>query len=250
MQLRKVAELFNEKHHTGYSIFWANILPQKRDLLHIDLSIQEKAYLDDKPSLKAQLPTVKATLKDIITFIEFQYMKDKSLEGNIYYGYLVRLYTHILGQILGSNMYNAIKRLVFNEVLSQVSKAGDRDAANMSANINIILQQVKAFVLNDKLNGENMNFLYVLKALNRDELSKFEEINKMKSEDELFDMLTKKLEKLPPSLNVLEPFKDNLLPYYKTLYSSVFKHMNNMMRNYHKFILNQYRGLTVLEELL
>lgn len=251
MQLRKVAEMFNNKYHAGYSVFWDNVLKSEKQqyLIHIDTSIREKELLSPNTAL-TEFQKFKSILSPIVTFIEFQYIKDKSLEGNVYYGYLTRLYTHILGQILGANMYNAIKRLVFNEVLSKISQSGDTKAANISQTINTVLSELKEFIVSDKLNDKNMNFLYVLKALNREELSKFEEVNRLKSEDEIFDMVTRRLEKLSPSLNITETFKDNLLPYYRVLYSSVFKHLNNMMRNYHKFILNQHRGLTVLEKLV
>jgi hypothetical protein len=210
--LEKIADICNQNYHAGYEVFWDYMIKNKignllNDKTHIGLS---KVNQDT---------TILTKLNSIVTFIEFQFYEDKTLEGNIYYGYLARLYTHLMAYIVGQNFYNAIELMVVKNITSTV-----RDQSIIDN-----LKEIKDYIVGKDDN--HLAYQYVVRKMGYNS----------KSEDEVFDKINETLEKI----GMTGDYQQYLLPYYRTLYRIVFEYLNRMMRNYHKFILNQYRGLQV-----
>jgi hypothetical protein len=87
------------------------------------------------------------------------------------------------------------------------------------------LDNVKKFIINE------MPSKYVQRKMGYDPLS----------EDELFDDVNKLL----ISTEISDKYNNHLLPYFRSLYNMVYSYLDRMLRNYHKFILNQHRGIEV-----
>ena len=234
LQLRKTAQLFNQQYHLGYSVFWNNMIAKLNDCIHIKASIDERNNFDFN-----NIASITNKLKPIVQFIEFQHYEDKTLDGNIYYGYLVRLYTHIIGQILGSNFYNAIEKTVITNLMSELHTSTSTNTGPGLSNIDIRKQnivnkikEVKNFIINDIQNKDSLAYLYVTRSMGYDTTPV----------DDVFEQVAIKLD----TLKLADDYKTHLLPYYRTLYRIVFEYLHKMMRNYHKFILNQNRGLKTI----
>jgi chemotaxis protein histidine kinase CheA len=217
LELRKLAEIFNKKYHMGYAVFWDHMIKKNmKTIKHVNVSIDEANNPDTITNLEPLLRTY-------VQFIEFQYYEDKTLDGNIYYGYLVRLYTHLLGQILGNNFYNAIESMV-------ISKLDGSEDVNK---IKTSMGNIKKYIVNDIQNETSLAYNYVMRRMEYDSTP----------EEEVFERVGIMLS--DGSLDKDNNYKNHLLPYYRTLYRIVFDYLNKMLRNYHKFILNQYRGVQV-----
>ena len=104
-------------------------------------------------------------------------------------------------------------------------------------NIKQQLLILNKFLINNKLDKTNINYLYITDPIP-------ESVLKNKIKEILLQIY------LPGEIELINTFETVLLPRYRDLYRITYKYLKMFMENYHKFIYNQYHGLDILILLL
>jgi hypothetical protein len=219
-------------------------------LVHIDKSIELKKLLIDLKQLENknnkfnipeykkdtiqkkinELVKIKNKLKHYLKFINIRFNTN---EKNTYNIFLQKIYVHTLANIIGLDFYLRIEELIINHYINSNVNLDNQNTDNIKQQLLIL----NKFLINNKLDKTNINYLYITDPIP-------ESVLKNKIKEILLQIY------LPGEIEVINIFETVVLPKYRDLYKITYKYLKMFILNYHKFIYNQYHGLNILLLLL
>ena len=246
-----------EKQDFGlYGSYWINYEKNKtitKILNHINVSIQLKMLLKklntieidkhkdkfnlplyEKKNIKDEIDKLKLIMNKLEYYLKFINIRFNTNKNNAYNLFLDKIYVHVLANIIGVDFYLRIEELIINHYMNSSSKLDDN---NNNVTIKEQLKSLNNLLINNKLDGTNINYLY---------------ITEKNPESVLKDKIKEILQTIfvPSDKELIYTFETVVLPKYRDLYKIIYKYLQMFISNYHKFIYNQYHGLEILVLLL
>jgi hypothetical protein len=245
------AKILENKEFGLYGSYWKNNNTNKNILDHIkeskelkkilkELNTIEKSndnyklpYYDKKDIQKKinELTAIKTKLERYLQFINIRFNTNKD---NAYDVFLDKIYVHVLANIIGVDFYLRIEELIVKHYMNSSINLTDN---NNNIIIKEQLQPLNKLLINNKLDGTNINYLYISEPIPESVLK-----NKIK------EILENSF--LPNNIEIINIFETVVLPKYRDLYKITYKYLQMFISNYHKFIYNQYHELEILLLLL
>jgi hypothetical protein len=236
------AKVKDSKNYTNY---WNTRKNRINETPHYKLLKKEKEFLskikqtikDDVAEFKiddiGELKDVKKGLEKYLGFVNFAYNQPKKLEDNLYYNFLVKLYTHIISKTIGKNMYISIKQIIVREYSKQTIKVETEKLLQY-------LKEIQKLLTSDRIIADNINYKYIVRFLKL----KDDEKNQ---EDVFYDFI--QILRKEDNLKIVDMIETYIIPYYIELYEIVVRNLHKTLLNYHKYIYNHYKGVTILIDL-
>jgi hypothetical protein len=192
---------------------------------------------DNKIEITKNIKEIEEINKIFEHYLKFINIRFNSNKDNAYTIFLNKIYVHVLANIIGVDFYLTMEELIVKYYLDKGAiidnPANPANVDNIKNNL-LILNKL---LINNKLNKENINYLYIT-----------EPTPELVLKNEIKDIL---LKIIPNDNNeLINTFETVVLPRYRDLYKITYKYLKMFMENYHKFIYNQYHGLEILLLLL
>jgi hypothetical protein len=231
------------KNFESYGSYWTKF--KKKKILHIKISKKLKKILInnsiESKNNKFNIPNyninkdnfynkIKNYIKELMRFLKFINTRFDENKNDNYIVFLDKIYVHVLANIIGVNFYLTMEELIIKYYINSDINLMDR------TKIDGILKLLNNLLINNKLDNNNINFLYIKAQIP-------ESVLKDKIKEILTSILLNNNE-------LINNFETIVLPRYRDLYKITYKYLKMFMSNYHKFIYNQYHGLNILLLLL
>jgi hypothetical protein len=251
-----IAKQLEEQDFGLYGSYWKNYNNNnnnKKNILdHINQSIELKTLLQnlgqiEKNNNKFNLPfydksiidtfdikkikNIKTKLEHYLKFINIRFNTNKN---NAYVVFLDKIYVHALANIIGVDFYLTMEELIVKYYINKNATITIYDENNVD-NIKEKLLIFNNLLINNKLDKDNINYLYISKP-NPELILK----EKMK------EVIKKTFLSFDDGEELISMYETVVLPRYRDLYKITYKYLQMFISNYHKFIYNQYHGLEIL----
>jgi hypothetical protein len=252
----KKAKNLEKKNFGLYGSYWKNYDKNKKNkdniLEHINQSKELKNLLKKHTEIKINvfntllpkyddnalktlidnLNLIKKKLEHYLKFINIRFNSNQ--DNNNYVVFLNKIYVHVLANIIGVDFYLTMEKLIVTYYIGKGATINNQENVDNIKNNLLLLNK---FLINNKLDKTNINFLYITEPIPESVLK-----------DNIKDILIKIL----PNDNkeIINNFETIIFPMYRELYKITYKYLKMFMSNYHKFIYNQYHGLDILLLLL
>ena len=215
----------------------------------------KKFNISSDDNASKQFKELNSKLESILVFINCRFNQSKYIENNIYYNFLVQLYIHVLAKIIGNNFYTTIEKLVLAEIPNIIRDVGSIDNEKLKVNLN----EIRKYLTSD-YKYDSFAYTYVMKTLRLEENEESEIKSPIYKDGETPEVVFSRLREMisqielvptnkDSNINIITNYDRNIYPCYKDIYAISFKYMHRFMTNYHKFIINQYRGYKILDTL-
>ena len=143
---KKIVRYIHMNLVANHKLIISSLLNHKK----INKNINKKISIIDK---------IKKTLSDFLIFINYKYNDDKQLDNNLYYNFLVKLYTHILSSVLGVHFYLTIEKMIIKQYIDNTN---DKYDESQNA-VRVKLQQLR--VIRDSEEKELNSLFNVCKQI-------------------------------------------------------------------------------------
>jgi len=277
--LGKLIKEYNENGDPLFRIenihlYVSNIYSRILNNLQIDVKNMDELIKDNKFILKLQkyskeINIIKQYLKNLCEILDQRYIGRTDVSDNqfnknilecisystmiaIQNGYTLAIKKLLITHILQTSGLNKIDdhRQVIDYLMSRTIQAHQPPivAPAVGDEIPSLLQDR----LNDNSSGESITEKYVNEILN---FTSDGEKNESTGYENVIAGIKQRLISNPyltikEDSQFIKNYDEFIVPYYRTLYTTMVEHQQKLVYNYMKFIINQYEGIKILEMII